>query len=75
MEHDYTVDIKSLCCSAPVLRLTQEFKNFIVGKVALVISDKSSMLNDIPAYCRVTKHQLVKQEEKDGLFYFWIKIS
>lgn len=75
VNHDHVIDIKGLCCSAPVLRLTKEFKEFASGDVALVISDKCSMVNDIPAYCGMTKHELLKQEEKAGLFYFWIRIQ
>ena len=73
VKHDHVIDIKGLCCSAPVLRLTKEFKVIASGEVALVISDKCSTLNDIPAYCGMTKHELLKHEEKDGLFHFWIR--
>lgn len=73
MPHDHVVDIKGLCCSAPVIELTKVFKTFVVGEVALVISDKSSMLRDIPAYCAMTQHALLRQEEKEGLFQFWIQ--
>lgn len=73
MNHDHVIDIKGLCCSAPVIRLTEEFKVFASGDVALVISDKSSMISDIPAYCSMTKHKLLKQEESEGLFQFWIR--
>ena len=73
VKHDHVIDIKGLCCSAPVLRLTKEFKELASGDVALVISDKCSMVNDIPAYCGMTKHELLQQEEKDGLFRFWIR--
>lgn len=73
MQYDRVIDIKGLCCSAPVLRLTQEFKEFASGDVVLVISDKCSMLNDIPAYCRMLQHDLLQQQETDGLFQFWIR--
>lgn len=73
VKYDHIIDIKGLCCSAPVLRLTKEFKGYSSGDVALVISNKWSMNNDIPAYCGMTKHELLKQEEKDGLFYFWVR--
>ena len=73
MDYDYLIDIKGLCCSAPIIRLTTEFKAFAADKTILVISDKSSMLNDIPAYCGMTNHKLVKQEQADGLYRFWIK--
>lgn len=73
VRHDHVIDIKGLCCSAPVIRLTKEFKEFASGDVALVISDKCSMIKDIPSYCAMTKNELLKQEERDGLFHFWIK--
>lgn len=73
MKHDHVLDIKGLCCSAPVIRLTRELKQFAAGDVVLVVSDKSSMIKDIPAYCSMTKHELLKQEHEGGLFHFWIK--
>ncbi len=75
MTHDHFVDIKGMCCSAPVIHLTKKFKSMNTGDVALIESNKVSMLNDIPAYCLSTKNELLEQEEKDGLFYFWIKIK
>ncbi len=75
MEYNHFIDIKGMCCSAPVLHLTKEFKLMKSGDIVLAESDKVSMLNDIPAYCLLTKNILIKQEEKDGLFYFWIRIK
>lgn len=73
MNHEHTIDIKDMCCSAPIIRLTKEFKMFASGDVVLVISNKSSMVNDIPAYCGMTQHELLDQTELDGLYQFWIK--
>jgi len=73
MQQDHFIDIKGLCCSAPVLRLTKEFKAFAPGEIVLVVSDRSSMIKDIPAYCRMTNHELLKHEETDGLYHFWIR--
>ncbi len=75
MEHDHFVDIKDMCCSAPVIHLTKEFKSMQRDDIVLVESNKVSMLKDIPSYCRLTENQLIKQKEKDGLYYFWIKIK
>lgn len=72
MQHDQLVDIKGMCCSAPVIRLAKEFARFQVGDVVLVISDKSSMLNDIPAWCNMTGNVLLKAESSANLFTFWI---
>ena len=64
-----------MCCSAPVIHLTKNLKSMKSGDIVLAESNKISMLNDIPAYCSSTKNELIKQEEKDGLFNFWIKIK
>ena len=73
MKYDHLIDVKGLCCSGPMQVLTKEFKKYSSGEVALVVSDKSSMLNDIPAYCRMTDRELIKHEEEKGLYHFWIK--
>lgn len=74
LKHDHFVDIKGMCCSAPVIRLTKEFKPMSSGDIVLVESDKVSMLSDIPSCCALTKNELLQQEEEKGLYYFWIKI-
>lgn len=75
MQYDHFVDIKGMCCSAPVIHLTKVFKSMHSGDIVLAESNKISMLNDIPSYCLSTKNELIKQEEKDGHYYFWIKIK
>lgn len=75
MKHDHFIDIKGMCCSAPVIYLTKKFKSMNSGDIVLAESNKVSMLNDIPSYCLITKNELLKQEEKKGLFHFWIKIK
>lgn len=72
MERDHLVDIKGMCCSAPVIRLGREFAKFNSGEVVEVISDKSSMLNDIPAWCNITGNRLLKVESSGELHTFWI---
>lgn len=72
MEHHHLVDIKGLCCSAPVIRLAKEFVKFLPGEVVLVVSDKSSMLNDIPAWCNMTGNKLLETASDNGLHRFWI---
>jgi len=74
MKHNHFIDIKDMCCSAPIILLTKKFRSMKSGEIVLTESNKISMLNDIPAYCLITKNELIKQEEKNGLYYFWIKI-
>lgn len=73
IKYDHLLDIKGLCCSAPVLRLSKAFHEFDTGNIVLVVSDKISMTKDIPAYCNMTGQVLLQQQQQDGLFYFWIQ--
>jgi len=73
MKYDHFIDTKGMCCSAPVVHLSKEFKTVKSGGIVLVVSDKEAMIKDIPAYCSLTKYELIKQEEKDGLLQFWIR--
>lgn len=75
MTHDHFIDIKNMCCSGPIILLTKEFKSLKSGDIVMAESNKISMIKDIPAYCQMTKHELVKMEENNGLYHFWIKIK
>jgi len=74
MQHDYTIDLKDMCCQGPILLMTKEFKNMDSGKVVLITSDRDSMKNDVPAFCRMQKHEVLKQDEVDGRYHFWVKL-
>lgn len=73
MEHDQMLDIRGMCCAAPMIRLTKEFRGFRSGEVVLVMADKSSMRNDIPVWCTMTKNRLMKTDDVRGLLRFWIE--
>lgn len=73
MGHQRRVDLRGLCCSAPVIKLSAEMKSLQVGEVMLAESDKDTMRKDVPAYCKQTRHELLRHEEQDGLLRFWIR--
>lgn len=73
IKYDLLVDISGICCAQPIIRLSKELKSIAHGKVILAVSDKSSMLNDIPAFCNKTNNQLMHYEEVSGVLRFWIK--
>ncbi|MHB1247575.1 MAG: sulfurtransferase TusA family protein [Sulfuriferula sp.] len=73
MEYDQTLDVCGLCCAEPIIRITKAMKGAVSGEVLLVTADKTSMLKDVPAYCRQTAHDLIHQQESQGKFQFWIR--
>lgn len=73
MEYDRTLDVCGLCCAEPIIRITKALKTAVSGEVLLVTADKTSMLKDIPAYCKQTANELIGQRESQGRFQFWIR--
>ena len=73
MEHVKMVDLSGLCCAQPIIKITAELKPMALGEILLAVSDKVSMLNDIPAYCQATHNSLLRQTQENGVFRFWIK--
>ena len=73
IEHQRETDIRGLCCAQPIIRLARELKTMQSGEVLLAISDKSSMLKDIPAFCDQTGQPLLGHEDGQGVYRFWIQ--
>lgn len=75
MNHDRKIDITGLCCSAPIIKISKELKDMQSGDVLLALSDKVSMGNDIPAFCRQSGNELLSSETsgQEGTLAFYIK--
>ena len=73
MEHRHQVDLRGLCCAQPIIKLTAELKRIPSGEVVLALADKSSMSQDMPAYCRQTNNLLLHHDIENGLLRFWIR--
>lgn len=60
-----TLDVRHLLCPLPVIRTQQKVKELTAGEVLEVISTDPGALNDIPAWCRVNGHRVLKTAERD----------
>ncbi len=74
MQHDLEIDVSDTCCSAPIIRLSKEFKTRNTGEIALIIANKESVHSDITSYCATTGHSLVEEAKDDDTYRFWIRI-
>jgi tRNA 2-thiouridine synthesizing protein A len=73
IKHHRETDLCGLCCAQPILRLASEIKTMQSGEVLLAVSDKSSMLKDIPAFCNQTGHPLLACDDGPSVYRFWIR--
>lgn len=59
------LDVKRLLCPMPVIRLQQQIEKLTVGDTVKVIATDKGVKHDIPAWCRVHKHQILSMDEVD----------
>ncbi len=58
-----TIDARGLLCPLPVIRTQDAIKHLTPGTVLEVLATDAGTLQDIPAWCRVHGHELLKIEE------------
>lgn len=71
----HTLDARRLLCPMPVIRTQEAMKNLHAGGVLEVICTDPGTLHDIPTWCRMYKHEVILAEERDGEFFFHIKVT
>ena len=73
IEESTAIDIRGLCWAPPILAVVGKLKTMKENDIALVVSDKESMLNDIPAICNLVECELLKTVRMKDLMLFIIK--
>ncbi|WP_134704414.1 sulfurtransferase TusA family protein [Ammoniphilus sp. YIM 78166] len=67
------VDAKGLACPMPIVRTKKGMGELRSGEVLEVHATDKGAKNDLVAWANSTGHQLLADEEVDGVFKFWIK--
>jgi TusA-related sulfurtransferase len=60
------VDSRGRRCPLPVIDLAKAVLDAAVGDVVTVLADDPAAATDIPAWCRLRGHELVRTEQHDG---------
>jgi tRNA 2-thiouridine synthesizing protein A len=70
---DGTLDACGLFCPEPVMMLHNKIRDIQSGQVLEVKATDPSTTRDIPKFCLFLGHELLQQQEVDGVFFYWIK--
>lgn len=73
MESVKVLDAKGMACPMPIVRTRKEMKELESGQVLEVHTTDKGSIADISAWAASTGNELIKQEESNGIFKFWIK--
>lgn len=73
-EADLELDAKGLKCPLPVLKARKALKGLSGGQLLRVLATDPSALQDFPAFCETTGHELLESKETgEGLYLFLLR--
>jgi TusA-related sulfurtransferase len=59
------LDCRGLVCPVPVIELARHIGDVEVGGLVAVVATDAAARVDVPAWCRMTGHELVGEEAAD----------
>jgi tRNA 2-thiouridine synthesizing protein A len=68
-----TLDARGLKCPMPVVKTSQEIKSIAVDDILEVLATDPGSIADISAWCKSTGNELLKMDQGDGVFKFYIR--
>lgn len=72
-EADHSLDTSGLFCPEPVMLLHNRVADMQAGETLRVIATDPTTQRDIPRFCRFLGHELLAEEEADGLFVYLLR--
>jgi tRNA 2-thiouridine synthesizing protein A len=73
MEANKMLDAKGLACPMPIVRTKKAMNELESGQVLEIHATDKGAKNDLAAWSKSGGHELIKLEEENGVFKFWIK--
>jgi len=67
------LDCRGLSCPLPILKTKKAMDQMEPGQILQMISTDPGSKNDVKAWTRKTKNQLLSIEEDGGIYIFYIK--
>jgi tRNA 2-thiouridine synthesizing protein A len=67
------LDTKGLACPMPIVKTKKALNELKVGEILEIHSTDKGSKNDLTAWAKSGGHELLKYEEANNVFKFWIK--
>ena len=69
------LNARNLLCPMPVIRTQNQVADLLPGDELEVLCTDPGALTDIPAWCRIEGHDVVKSGERDGEFFVRLRVA
>ncbi|MGG3798722.1 sulfurtransferase TusA family protein [Metabacillus fastidiosus] len=73
MEVKKVLDAKGLTCPMPIVQTKRAMNELVKDEILEIHTTDKGSKNDLTAWVKSGGHQLLKDEEENGVFKFWIK--
>ena len=70
---DEFLDATGLQCPMPLLKAKQALNKMSEGQVLHVVSTDAGSWRDFHSYTDQSSHQLLKAEDVDGVYSYWVR--
>ena len=70
---DDIVDCVGLYCPVPIFETRKKMNSMERGQILKMMADDPGSKPDMESWARTTGNELIKVEEEDGVFTFYIK--
>jgi TusA-related sulfurtransferase len=67
------VDAKGLACPMPIVKTKKAMNDLESGQVLEIHTTDKGAKTDLTAWAKSGGHELLKHEEENNVFMFWIK--
>lgn len=75
MQDPIILDTRKLLCPMPVIRLQQTLLTLKPGTIVTVLATDPGVLYDIPAWCRIHGHTLLRTEQTKQEIQIDVRVS
>lgn len=72
-EFQHEIDARGLRCPEPVMMLHAKLRKMQGGETVRVLADDPSTARDIPKLCEHLGHALLRHEESDGVYRYFVR--
>ena len=73
MQFDRQIDTRGTKCPMPVLKTKRALATMQQGEVLCVLATDPASMGDLVQFAKQTGHQILNQEEKDGVYIHYLK--
>lgn len=73
MQFDRQIDTRGTKCPMPVLKTKRALATMQQGEVLCVLATDPASMGDLVQFAKQTGHQILTQEEKDGVYTHYLK--